>query len=329
VAAAVEVVAVGAVAAGGVERTGEDDPMKTFKTLIPMLALLVSTSALAAPPAGPRTFASAREAADALVTAAGADDTKALVALFGPDGKPLVSSGDAVRDRNDRAHFTALAKEKLDVVVDPKDPKRATVVAGPDAWPFPAPLVEKDGKWAFAVKSGVRELIDRRIGSNELDAIEICVGYVEAQKEYAEEDRNGNGVLEYAQKVISTKGQRDGLVWWNAEGSIGGPVSDLIAKAISDGYRDRTKPFHGYYFRVLKKQGPHARLGALDYVVGGKMIGGFALVAWPASYRVSGVKTFLVNHDGVVFEKDLGPDTAKTASAITRFDPGEGWKALP
>ena len=303
--------------------------MKTFETLIPMLALLLSSSALAAPPAAPRTFASAREAADALVAAAGADDTKALLALFGPDGKPLVDSGDAVQDRNDRAHFAALAKEKLEVVVDPKDPKRATVVVGPDAWPVPAPLGDTDGKWAFAPKSGVRELVDRRIGANELDAIEICHGYVEAQKEYAEEDRNGNGVLEYAQKVISTKGQRDGLVWWNADGSIGGPVSELIARAISDGYRDRTKPFHGYRFRVLKKQGSHARLGTLDYVIKGKMIGGFALVAWPASYRVSGVKTFIVNHDGVVYEKDLGAETATIASGITRFDPGEGWQPLP
>ena len=303
--------------------------MKTFETLIPMLALLLSSSALAAPPAAPRTFASAREAADALVAAAGADDTKALLALFGPDGKPLVDSGDAVQDRNDRLHFATLAKVKLEVVVDPKDAKRATIVAGPDAWPFPAPLVDTDGKWAFAPKSGVRELVDRRIGANELDAIEICHGYVEAQKEYAEEDRNGNGVLEYAQKVISTKGQRDGLVWWNADGSIGGPVSELIARAISDGYRDRTKPFHGYRFRVLKKQGSHARLGTLDYVIKGKMIGGFALVAWPASYRVSGVKTFIVNHDGVVYEKDLGAETATIASGITRFDPGEGWQPLP
>jgi hypothetical protein len=303
--------------------------MKTFKILIPMLALLLSTSALAAPPPGPRTFDTAQAAADALVAAAAADDAKALLALFGPDGQKLVSSGDEVQDRNDRSRFAALAREKLAVVVDPKDPKRATVVAGPDGWPFPAPLVEKDGKWAFASKIGVTELIDRRIGSNELDAIEICHGYVEAQKEYAEEDRDGNGVLEYAQKVISTKGKRDGLVWWNADGSLGGPVSEGIARAIAQGYTDKTKPFHGYHFRVLKKQGPHARLGSLDYVIKGKMIGGFALLAWPASYRVSGVKTFIVNHDGVVYEKDLGEDTAKVASGITRFDPGEGWTPVP
>jgi Protein of unknown function (DUF2950) len=214
-------------------------------------------------------------------------------------------------------------------VVDPKDPKRATVVAGPDGWPFPAPLVEKDGKWAFASKQGVTELVDRRIGSNELDAIEICHGYVEAQKAYAEEDRNGNGVLEYAQRIISTKGQRDGLVWWGADGKLEGPISEGIAKAIAQGYKDKTKPFHGYHFRVLKKQGPNARLGTLDYVIGGKMIGGFALVAWPAAYRTSGVKTFLVSHDGVVYEKDLGTDTARIASGITRFDPGEGWTPVP
>jgi hypothetical protein len=319
---------VDAAVAGGADRTG-DDTMNFLKTLIPMLALLVSTSALAASPPGPRTFATAQAAADALVAAAGADDAKALLAIFGPDGKKLVSSGDEVQDRNDRAAFAALAKEKLEVVVDPKDPKRATVVAGPDGWPFPAPLVEKDGKWAFASKQGVTELVDRRIGSNELDAIEICHGYVEAQKEYAAEDRNGNGVLEYAQRIISTKGQRDGLVWWGADGKLEGPISEAIAKAIAQGYKDKTKPFHGYHFRVLKKQGPNARLGTLDYVIGGKMIGGFALVAWPAAYRTSGVKTFLVNHDGVVYEKDLGKDTATIASGITRFDPGEGWTPVP
>ena len=328
-AAGVAAAVVDVVVAGGADRTGDNDLMNAMKTLIPMLALLVGTSALAASPSGPRTFATTQAAADALVAAAGADDAKALLALFGPDGKKLVSSGDAVQDRNDRAHFAALAKEKLAVVVDPKDPKKATVVAGPDGWPFPAPLVEKDGKWAFSSKKGVTELVDRRIGANELDAIEICHGYVEAQKAYAEEDRDGNGVLEYAQRVISTKGKREGLVWWNADGTIDGPISEGIAKAIAEGYRDRTQPFHGYHFRVLKKQGPNARLGTLDYVIGGKMIGGFALVAWPAAYRSSGVKTFIVNHDGAVFETDLGKDTATIASGITRFDPGEGWTPVP
>jgi hypothetical protein len=303
--------------------------MNTLKTLLPILALTLSSHALAAAPVGPRTFPTAKDAADALVAAAGADDVKALLAIFGPDGKALVSSGDEVRDRNDRVHFAALAKEKLEVVTDPKDPSRATLTAGPDAWPFPAPLVEKDGKWSFAAKVGLQELVDRRVGSNELDAIEICRGYVEAQDEYAAEDRDGDGVLEYAQKIVSTKGKRDGLVWRNPDGSLGGPISESIAAAIAEGYKDRTKPFHGYHFRVLKKQGKDAPLGAMDYVIKGHMIGGFALVAWPASYRVSGVKTFIVGHAGVVYEKDLGPDTGKIASQMKAYDPGKGWKAVP
>jgi len=307
----------------------EDGSMKAFRTLVSLVALGLATVALGASPAAPRSFASAQAAADGLVAASAADDVPALLAIFGSDGKALVSSGDEVQDRNDRAWFTSLAKEKLAVVPDDKDPHRATVVVGPDAWPFPAPLVEKDGKWAFATKSGLQELVDRRIGQNELDAIEICHGYVEAQKEYASEDRNGNGVLEYAQKVVSTPGKRDGLVWKNPDGSLDGPVAEPIARAIAAGYKDRTSPYHGYRFRVLKRQGKSARLGAMDYVIDGKMIGGFALVAWPASYRVSGVKTFIVNHDGVVFENDLGKDTAKIVAAMDRFDPGKDWKALP
>jgi hypothetical protein len=319
----------GVAAVGGDDRMREDGAMRPRRTLIPLAWLALATVALGAAPAGPRSFPSARDAADALVAAAAADDVPALLAIFGPEGKPLVSSGDEVQDRNDRAHFAAAAKEKLEVVVDPKDPGRATVAVGPDGWPFPAPLVEKDGKWIFAARSGVTELIDRRVGSNELDAIGICRGYVEAQKEYAEEDRDGNGVLEYAQRVISTKGKRDGLVWWNADGTLGGPVSEGIARAIAEGYQDKTKPFHGYHFRILRKQGAHARLGTMDYVIGGKMIGGFALVAWPAAYRSSGVKTFTVSHDGVVYEKDLGPETSTLAGKMDRFDPDPSWTVVP
>jgi hypothetical protein len=303
--------------------------MNTVRTLISLVAAGFATSALSASPAAPKAFGSAQEAADALVAAAAADDVPALLGIFGSDGKALVSSGDDVQDRNDLAGFARQAREKIGVVPDPKDPHRASLEIGPDAWPFPVPLVEKGGKWTFATKSGLREVVDRRIGSNELDAIEICTGYVEAQKDYASEDRNGNGVLEYAQRTISTPGMRDGLVWKNPDGTLEGPVSETIARAISEGYSDRTKPFHGYHFRILRRQGPSARGGALDYVIGGKMIGGFALVAWPGSYRVSGVKTFLVNHDGVVFEKDLGKDTGAIASKMTRFDPDKTWKALP
>ena len=172
-------------------------------------------------------------------------------------------------------------------------------------------------------------MLTRRVGANELDAIEICRGYVDAQQEYAQEDRDGDGVLEYAKKVISTEGKRDGLVWRNADGSLGGPIAEEIAGAIAEGYSDKARPYHGYRFRILKRQGRYARLGAMDYVIAGKMIGGFALVAWPAEYAVSGVKSFLVNHDGIVYEKDLGRDTAKVVARMDRYDPDKSWTAVP
>jgi hypothetical protein len=303
--------------------------MRTFKIVVSLAALALGGGALAAGPAGPRTFSTAQEAAEALVAAAAAQDVPALDAIFGPDGKALASSGDEVQDRNDMARFVEAARVKLAIVPAPKDPDRATVVVGEDAWPFPVPLVRTGTTWSFAPKAGLREVLDRRVGQNELDAIQICHGYVEAQKEYAMEDPDGDGVHEYAQRVISTEGKKDGLVWREADGSLGGPVSDAIARAISEGYADKTKPYHGYFFRVLRRQGKHAPLGAMEYVVRGKMIGGFALVAWPASYRVSGVMTFLVSHDGVVHEKDLGKDTASIASRMEAYDPGPGWKAVP
>ncbi len=304
--------------------------MTTSRILLAALCLSLSLPATARAPAStePLAVPSARAAADALVTAAADDDVKALLAIFGPEGKALVSSGDDVQDRNDRAHFAEVARAKLDVVVDPKDPSRATVVVGPDAWPFPVPLVEKAGTWSFAGKAGLKEVVDRRVGSNELDAIEICRGYVEAQHEYASTDHDGDGVKEYARRMMSTKGQRDGLAWWDAEGNIEGPISETIARAIAEGYRDRTQPFHGYHFRVLTKQGKHAPLGAMDYVIKGHMIGGFALVAWPAAYRSSGVKTFIVSHDGVVYEQDLGKDTSAIVAKMDRFDPGPAWTVV-
>jgi hypothetical protein len=259
------------------------------------------------------------------VAAAANEDVTALTALFGADGKRLVSSGDDVQDRNDRARFAELAREKLDLVTDPAHAHQVQLLVGNDAWPFPVPLVQKNGKWAFASEKGVREVLARRIGSNELDAIEICHGYVEAQKEYAQEDRTGSGVLQYAQKVISTEGKRDGLVWRNPDGSLGGPIAEKIAAAIAEGYSDKKQPYHGYHFRILKRQGRSAPLGTMDYVIDGKMIGGFALVAWPAEYGVSGVKTFIVSHDGVVYEADLGPQTTEKVSRLDRFDPDKTW----
>jgi hypothetical protein len=213
-------------------------------------------------------------------------------------------------------------------MTDPKGAHRATIVVGNEGWPFPVPLVEKEGKWRFETKEGLHEVLARRIGADELDAIEICGGYVEAQHEYATEDRDGNGVLEYAQRVISSTGKRDGLAWRNPDGSLGGPMAADIASAIAEGYSDKTRPYHGYHFRVLKRQGPSAHLGAMSYVIHGKMIGGFALVAWPAAHGTSGVKTFIVSHDGIVYEKDLGRETTKLVRSMDRYNPDKSWHVV-
>jgi hypothetical protein len=276
-----------------------------------------------------KTFDSPKQAAEALVQAVGSDDTAAMLAIFGSDGQRIVASGDEVRDKNDRARFTELAGQKLEVLVDKKNPRRAILVLGADAWPFPVPLVESRGKWHFAAKEGLREILMRRIGQDELDAIQVCLGYVEAQQEYASEARDLVGVHMYAQRILSTPGKKDGLAWYDADGKAAGPIGDVVAKAIEEGYTRRGGGYHGYHFRILKAQGPAARHGELDYVIQGKMVGGFALVAWPAEYRATGVKTFIVNHEGVVYEKDLGPDTAKAAEAMKAYNPDKTWKPVP
>jgi hypothetical protein len=302
--------------------------MRALTVVLTAASLGLAAAASAAAPAAPRSFATPREAAEALAAAARQDDVEALLAIFGAEGAGLVASGDEVQDRNDRAEFAARARERLDVARDPRSSRQATVVVGPDRWPFPVPLAEREGRWAFATEKGLREVLARRIGANELDAIEICRGYVEAQREYAAEDRDGDGVLEYAQKVISSEGQRDGLVWRNADGSLGGPIAEPIAAAIAEGYSDRTRPYHGYRFRILKRQGPSAPLGALDYVIDGNMIGGFALVAWPAEHGVSGIETLVVSHDGVVHEKDLGRETGEIVARMERYDPDGTWQVV-
>ena len=293
-----------------------------------LFATLLASPAPAAKPAG-KTFDSAKQAADALVQAVANDDTATMLAIFGPDGKKIVSSGDDVKDKNDRAKFEALAREKMDVVADKANPHRAKLVIGADSWPFPVPLVEAGKKWRFSTKEGLREILYRRIGHNELDAMQVCRGYVEAQVEYASEIRDNSGLRQYAQRILSTPGKQDGLAWWDANGKPAGPIGDEVAKALEEGYSKRSEPYHGYYFKILKAQGPAAPKGKLDYVIQGKMIGGFALVAWPAEHRVTGVQTFLINHDGMLHEKDLGPDTAKMASAMTVYNPDKTWKKVP
>jgi hypothetical protein len=278
-------------------------------------------------PAPQKTFESPEQAVEAAIQAAAADDVPALLAIFGPDGKDLITSGDAVQDQKGRAEVARLAREKTTIVKDPSDPHRAMVSFGNDAWPYPVPIVEKNGKWMWNSKEGRYEILLRRIGSNELDTISVCRGYVEAQQDYAAADPDKTGVHQYAQRIISTPGKRDGLYWKSEAGGPESPIGEVIARILAEGYSKKTEPYHGYYYKVLTAQGKAAPLGAMDYVIRGHMIGGFALVAWPAKYRVTGVKTFLVGSDGVVYQRDLGPDTAKTASAMTRYNPDKGWVA--
>jgi|KBSMisStandDraft_5_1062788.scaffolds.fasta_scaffold101382_3 hypothetical protein len=292
-------------------------------------ALVASPAGTAAPSAAQRAFDSPKAAADALVQAASTDDVPALLSIFGPSGKKIVESPDPVKDKNDRERFTELAKEKLDVEVDKKDPHRATLIVGAEDWPFPVTLVETKGKWRFATKAGLREVLYRRIGQDEIDAMEVCRGYVEAQVAYASEVRDESGTPHYAERILSSPGKRDGLAWVGADGKPEGPIAEGVARAIAEGYTSHTEPYHGYYFKILTAQGPAAPHGALDYVIQGTMIGGFALVAWPAEHRVTGVKTFLINHDGILYEKDLGPDTANIAAEMKAYNPDKTWKRVP
>jgi len=273
-----------------------------------------------------KTFATPKEAADAFVQAAGNFDVPALDQILGPSGEDLIASEDTVRDKNIALAFAAKAHEKNSVVIDPKNPDRATLVVGNDDWPLPIPIVKRNGTWLFDTTAGRQEILYRRIGSNELDAIEICRNYVEAQHQYAMEKHDGARVNQYAQRIISTDGKHDGLVWWNPDKTLAGPIALGIAEALQEGYTDKSKPYHGYFFKILKGQGPAAPLGKLDFVVEGAMIGGFALAAAPADYRVTGVETFIVSYEGVVYQKDLGPETLKIFKEMELYNPDKSWK---
>src|SRR5215831_16145202 len=274
-----------------------------------------------------KQFNTPKEAADSLIAAAGTFDVAQLKEILGPDAADIVSSEDPVQDKNRAEKFAAKAKEKTNVGMNPKNPNQAIVTVGNDDFPLPIPIVKHGGKWMFDTKVGKQEVLNRRIGSNELDAIAICRGFVEAQQQYALEKHDDSKVNQYAQKIISTPGKHDGLAWQNADGSWGGPVGQGIARALEQGYSKQGQPFHGYYFKVLKGQGSNAPLGQMDFVVKGAMIGGFALAAAPAQYRVTGVQTFVVGPSGVVYQKDLGPDTLKAVESLDRFNPDKTWKA--
>jgi hypothetical protein len=277
------------------------------------------------PAASQKVFNSPKLAADALIQATEKGDVTALIEIFGADSKDLLVTEDAVQDKNNISAFAARAREKNVLEPDPKNKNLVILSVGNEDWPLPIPIVKEKGKWRFDIQAGRQEILYRRIGGNELDAIQICRGFVEAQHEYAMEKHDGSIVNQYAQRIISTPGKRDGLAWQNPDGSWGGPVGENIAKAIEEGYSDKAKPFHGYYYKVLKGQGPAAPLGELNYVIKGAMIGGFALVAAPADYGVTGLKSFIVSQDGVVYEKDLGPDSLKIFQEMELFNPDETW----
>ena len=292
------------------------------------LGLILAAALLhAAPQAGDRTFASPQEAGAALLAAAEHNDTAALMRVLGAGSKDIVESGDPAEDKSSRAQFTERARARMKVEIEPGNPDRAVLVVGENDWPFPVPLLRRSGRWHFDADRGRIEILARRVGRNEIVAIDVCRGYVEAQMEYAARDRNAAGMLQYAQRILSTPGKKDGLYW-------AGESDNLVPKAFADAAvamlteGKKPEPYHGYYFRILKAQGPGAQGGASDYVVKGQMIGGFAMVAYPAEYGVSGVKTFQVNHQGIVYEKDLGPTTETVVRQLVRFNPDKGWKAV-
>jgi hypothetical protein len=272
-----------------------------------------------------KMFETPQQAADELVDAAEKFDVRALEEIFGPVGDDIVFSGEYPQDRQRASDFAAEARKKKSVSVDPKRRSRAFLLVGNEDWPFPVPLVKLGDKWYFDAKAGRQELFQRRIGANELDAIDICRGYVEAQHEYALQPREGFDVNQYAQRIISNPGKQDGLAWQDPDGSWGGPIGEKIARAIEQGYSLGAEPYHGYFFKILNGQGPAAPLGQIDYVVKGVMIGGFALVAAPAEYGETGLKTFIVSEDGVVFERDFGPGTLNEFTKMERFNPDKSW----
>jgi len=276
----------------------------------------------------PETFDSPEQAADAIVAAAEKFDVARLVEILGSDGEDIILTGEPAQDRQVATAFAAQAREKKSLSPDPRTARRVFLLVGGQDWPFPIPITKQENHWSFDVPAGRQELIYRRIGSNELDAIDICHGFVDAQYDYAYRKRHGYEVNQYAQRVISTPGKQDGLAWQNPDGTWGGPIGERIAQAIQQGYTMTGEPYHGYYFKVLKGQGAAAPLGTMDYVVNGIMIGGFALLAAPAEYDRTGVNTFMVSQDGVVYQKDLGPDTLEQFNKMELFDPDKSWTAV-
>jgi len=314
------------------EPTSTRTGLRLRRLVLRLTVLSAATLLLVACGAAPQAvqqqvFATPEEAGDALIDAAEVFDVDALAQILGPDGIHLVVTADTVQDEYQSKAFAEHARLQMRIEIDADDPQVAIMSVGSEDWPLPIPLVEESGEWRFDTEAGGEEVLLRRIGRNELTAIEVCLGYVEAQHEYALQKRPGMRVNQYAQRIVSTPGTRDGLAWEDENGEWGGPVGKAIAEAIEVGYEERG-PFHGYLYKVLTGQGPAAPLGELDFVVNGAMIGGFALVATPADYEMTGVMTFMVSHDGVVYEQDLGPTTLDQFHAMERFNPDSSWEPV-
>lgn len=307
---------------------------RTFSVLALTLILgLVASGAGWTAPGGPgvpgtpaqKSFGTPQDAVKALVAAVKASDEPALLGILGPKALDVISSGDPVVDRRDRMSFLAAVGQRCDLTMVTRD--KAGLVVGTHRWAFPIPLVRRNGAWSFDSRTGADEIVNRRIGNNELAIIDFCHAFVDAQREYAAKNPTGRG-RQFAQRVLSTPGTKDGLYWPVAKGQPLSPLGPYAALAEQQGYDTRTRVpvFHGYHMRLLTSQGPHAPGGARGYLVDGRMTGGFALVAWPAEYKVGGVMTFIVNQAGVVFEKDLGPETPRLVQAVNAYDPDPTWR---
>lgn len=302
-------------------------------SLLAMLLVLSITGTSFAARTGPKqkSFHSPAEAVRFLYEAVKNGDNSALTLILGPGAEKIINSGDPVADKADREHFLALygTKNRL----EKKGNSRAVLFLGSDDFPFPLPLVRKGGGWRFDTRAGTREILTRRIGKNELAVMDVLNSYLDAQREYARKDHDSNGVLEFASRLSSSPGKQDGLFWETKDGAETSPLGPLVARADCEGYgagflAPEPEPFHGYYFKLLTAQGKNAEGGAFDYLVNGKMVLGFALLAYPAGYRSSGVMTFMVNQGGFIYEKDLGKETARLARQITSFDPDKSWKRV-
>jgi hypothetical protein len=301
-------------------RSGPVRPLRHVGAALTIVLVLFATAAVAQ-----GRYGTPEEAASALIEAAKADSARRLIQVLGRDSDDIVSSGDDVADAATRKRLVEAYEKKHAVTMEGAD--KAVLIIGADDWPFPIPLVRKDGAWRFDTAAGREEILYRRIGRNELAAIQTCLAYVDAQHEYADKRIAGPGV--YAQRIVSRPGRKDGLYWPAPAGEAESPLGELAAAAAAEGYRPRQKPapYHGYIYKVLTWQGPNAPGGTMDYVVrGGKMIGGFALVAYPAEYGNSGVMTFLVNHQGIVYQKDLGANTGRIAGNMRSFNPDNTWQ---